>query len=87
MKFIDALSGGQKAKLILCNLMANNFDILILDEPTRNLSPMTNPALREALIKYNGTIIAVSHDKTFLKEVCDRFYKLTNDKLEMVNGI
>ena len=67
--------------------MANNFDILILDEPTRNLSPMTNPALREALIKYNGTIIAVSHDRTFLKEVCDRFYKLTNDKLEMVNGI
>ena len=83
---IRNLSGGQKTKIILCCFMASQSEILVLDEPTRNLSPMTNPALREALTKYNGTLITVSHDRTFIKQVCDKVYRLYEDKLILINN-
>lgn len=81
---ISSLSGGQKAKIILSNLMANNFDIIILDEPTRNLSPLTNPQLRRALKDFSGTILSVSHDRAFVREVADKVFKLTNNSLVQV---
>lgn len=78
---IGQLSGGQKAKLLLLKLIMDGCELLILDEPTRNLSPLTTSVLCRALAQYGGTIISVSHDRQYLKEVVSTIYVLTNDGL------
>ena len=78
---IGDLSGGQKAKLLLLRLMLDGSQVLVLDEPTRNLSPLSNPVIRRSLAAYPGTILCVSHDRKFLKEVCTSVYQLTEDGL------
>lgn len=74
---IGQLSGGQRAKLafLRANLMKCN--VLILDEPTRNFSPMSAPVIRDVLREFSGTIISVSHDRKYIDEVCDVVYELT----------
>lgn len=79
---IGELSGGQKAKIFLTRMMLENSDVLILDEPTRNFSPLSGPRIREVLSEYGGCIISVSHDRKFLTEVCDKIYSLTPAGLE-----
>lgn len=84
---IGNLSGGQKAKLILLRMILEGFNVLVLDEPTRNLSPLSNPVIREVLSAYKGAIISVTHDRKFIEEVCDVVYELKADglfKLETV---
>ena len=81
---IGQLSGGQKAKLLLLKLVLDRPNILLLDEPTRNFSPTSQPQVRQLLATYPGAIIAVSHDRIFLKEVCQKIYKLTEEGLEEV---
>jgi ATPase subunit of ABC transporter with duplicated ATPase domains len=76
---IKDLSGGQKAKLILLKLILNKNNVLILDEPTRNLSPLSNPVIRQMLKEYQGCIISVSHDRKYINEVCNTHYIL-NEK-------
>jgi len=78
---IADLSGGQKAKLFFIKMNLEKADVLILDEPTRNFSPLSNPILREVLKNYRGTILSVSHDRKFLKEVCTKLYRLTPEGL------
>ena len=78
---IRALSGGQKAKLLLTRMMLEGSDVLVLDEPTRNFSPLSGPRVREVLRSYGGSIIAVSHDRKFLTEVCDKLYTFTESGL------
>jgi len=78
---IGDLSYGQKAKLILLKMMLDKKNVLLLDEPTRNLSSLSNPVIREVLKDFNGCIIAISHDRKFLKEVCDIVYKLEEEGL------
>lgn len=81
---IGQLSGGQKAKLLLLKLVLDRPNVLLLDEPTRNFSPTSQPQVRQLLATYPGAIIAVSHDRIFLKEVCQKIYKLTETGLEEV---
>ena len=69
---VTSLSGGQKAKLFIVKLILEKANVLILDEPTRNLSPISNPVIRNLLKKFDGTIISVSHDRKFIEEVCTR---------------
>ncbi len=78
---IGELSGGQKAKLLLTRMALDGVNVLLLDEPTRNFSPMSGPRVRQALRDYGGTILSVSHDRKFLTEVCDRLYRLTPEGL------
>ena len=59
-------------------------NVLILDEPTRNFSPISGPRVREALRAYEGTVISVSHDRKFLMEVCDKLYRFTENGLVLV---
>lgn len=81
---IRELSGGQKAKLLLTKMMLDGVNVLILDEPTRNFSPISGPRVRGALVDYEGTIISVSHDRKFLSQVCDKLYRFTENGLAPV---
>lgn len=78
---ISNLSNGNKAKLFLGKLTLDRCECLILDEPTRNVSPLSNPVIRKVLKEYKGTIISVSHDRKYIDEVIDHLYILTSSKL------
>ncbi|WP_073998326.1 ATP-binding cassette domain-containing protein [Anaerococcus urinomassiliensis] len=81
---ISDLSGGQKAKLFFAKMNLDKAEVLILDEPTRNLSPLSKPEIIEALRAYKGAIIAVSHDKDFIDQVFDKVYELNGYGLHMI---
>ena len=74
----------EKIKIQLLKLLMQDPDLLLLDEPTRNFSPLSQPELLELFKKYEGTIISVSHDRTFLNQVCSKIYKLTSDSLNLL---
>ena len=78
------LSGGQQGKLLLLALVLQRANFLILDEPTRNFSPTSQPEIRKLFADYPGGFITVSHDRRFLKEVCTGLYRLTTHGLEAV---
>lgn len=78
---INDLSEGQKCKILLLKMIINNYDVLLLDEPTRNLSPLSNPVLRNMLNKYGGCIISISHDRKYINEVSSVVYILENGSL------
>lgn len=77
-------SEGQKAKLYLIKLMFDKKTFLILDEPTRNLSPLTNPIIRKALHDYPGTILFVSHDRLLLEEVATQILVMNESGLHIL---
>lgn len=71
------LSGGQKAKLMFLMMANSNANVLLLDEPTRNLSPLSGPVIRALFDQYEGCIITVTHDRLFVSGVCTREARLT----------
>lgn len=74
---ISQLSGGQKAKLLLLHLVLLRPQFLLLDEPTRNLSPLSHPEVTQLFVDFPGAIFCVSHDREFLQKVCPKIYELT----------
>lgn len=78
---VGEMSGGQKAKLLFLKLILDGANVLILDEPTRNFSPLSNPVLREILRAYGGAVISVSHDRKYMEDFCDKLYGLTAEGL------
>lgn len=80
---IERLSGGQKAKLLLLKVCMSGSNVLILDEPTRNFSPLSGPVIRKMLAEFPGAIISISHDRKYIDEVCDKVYRLTENGLHM----
>ncbi len=81
---IKNLSNGSIAKLLLIKLVLEECNVLILDEPTRNISPLSNPVIREVLKNFKGTIISISHDRLFINEVMDEIYELTKEGLTKI---
>jgi ATPase subunit of ABC transporter with duplicated ATPase domains len=79
---IRELSGGQKAKVLLLKMSLSDANVLILDEPTRNFSPLSGPVIRGILKNFPGAIISISHDRKYIDEVCDTIYELTADGLK-----
>lgn len=79
---LKSLSGGQKAKVFFAKM--NMDQVLILDEPTRNLSPLSQPEIIESLKAYKGAIIGVSHDKDFIEKVFDKVYELDYSGLRKI---
>lgn len=77
------LSGGQKAKLYFGKMALNPFDVLLLDEPSRNISPLSLDSLEEALIDYKGAMIMVSHDRNLIENVVDKVYELDKNGLHL----
>ena len=82
---IRSLSGGQQGKLLLLNLVLRKPNFLLLDEPTRNFSPTSQPEIRKLFANYPSGLVTVSHDRRFLKEVCTNIYRLTEHGLEVVD--
>lgn len=78
---IADLSGGQKAKLLLLKMSMAGSNVLILDEPTRNFSPLSGPVIREMLKNFGGAILTVSHDRKYIEEVATVVYELTKQGL------
>ena len=74
----DTLSGGQKARLEILCLDVEGHNLLLLDEPTDNLDIDSSEALEAALEGFEGTVLAVSHDRAFLQRL-DRFFLLDHD--------
>lgn len=81
---IAELSGGQKAKILLLKMSVSGANVLILDEPTRNFSPLSNPVIRKILKDFGGAIISISHDRKYIEEVCNTVYELTEEGLQKV---
>ncbi len=75
------LSGGQQAKIIYLKMVLDKSSVLLLDEPTRNFSPMSAPVVCNALKNFGGAIISVSHDLKYVEEVCDKVYILKDKRL------
>ena len=79
---ISQLSGGQKAKIFLLKMSLSGANVLILDEPTRNFSPLSGPVIRQMVKEFPGAVISISHDRKYIAEVCSRVYRLTADGLK-----
>ena len=76
-KKVSVLSGGEKARLTLAKLILSKMNVLILDEPTNHLDIPSREALENALLSFDGTIIAVSHDRYFIKKLANRIFDLS----------
>ena len=76
------LSEGQKCKILIIKTILEKVDVLLLDEPTRNLSALSNPVFRSILDHFEGCIIAVSHDRRFISEVADKVYEMNGNGLK-----
>lgn len=85
-KKIEKLSGGEKVRLILLELMQKEYNFLILDEPTNHIDIDTREILEEALKKYKGTILFVSHDRFFINTIAGRIVNIENYKMKSYYG-
>ena len=79
---IKELSGGQKAKVLLLKMSLSDANVLILDEPTRNFSPLSGPVIRNMIASFPGAVISISHDRKYIEEVCTKTYTLTEEGLK-----
>ena len=79
VKPISVLSGGERARLTLAKLMLKKVNLLIMDEPTNHLDIGSAEALENALLAFDGTIIAVSHDRYFINRIATRIIELDKD--------
>ncbi|MBR1651635.1 MAG: ABC-F family ATP-binding cassette domain-containing protein [Lachnospiraceae bacterium] len=80
---IRELSGGQKAKVLLLKMSLSDANVLILDEPTRNFSPLSGPVIRKMIASFPGAVISISHDRKYIDEVCTKVYELTENGLQV----
>lgn len=80
-KPISVLSGGERVKAALARLLVSDINGLILDEPTNFLDVETVPALADMLRDYGGTLIVISHDRWFVRQVTDTIYRIENHRL------
>lgn len=85
-KNVDTLSGGEKAKLCLLKLMLSGANVLLLDEPTNHLDIPSREVLEAALEDFEGTIIAVSHDRYFINKLSTKIYRMSTDGFTKFDG-
>ncbi|MCL1811724.1 MAG: ATP-binding cassette domain-containing protein [Methanomassiliicoccaceae archaeon] len=83
---IKTLSGGQRARVALCMLLLEETNVLVLDEPTNYLDIPARHAVEEALNEYDGTILAITHDRYFLDTVCTKVAEVKAGSVRIYNG-
>ena len=85
-ELVDHLSGGERRRVALCRLLIQEPDILLLDEPTNHLDIKSREVLLEALKNFEGTIILVSHDRHFLRELAEKVYEVDKNQVQIYPG-
>jgi len=85
-KKVRVLSGGEKGRLALAKLLLEPVNLLVLDEPTNHLDMRSKDILKEALRKYNGTMILVSHDREFLDGLCNKVFEFNKGLIREFPG-
>ena len=83
---VGTMSGGEKARLVLCMIVWQRPNLLLLDEPTNHLDLATREALSMALNEFEGTVLLVSHDRSLLRSVCDEFWLVSRGGVEPFDG-
>jgi len=86
-KKISFLSGGERSRLRFARLFSSPANVMLLDEPTNHLDIESREALESSLQEYTGTLMVVSHDIYFMKQVADRFYVIKSGRLEEINNL
>ena len=83
---VGTMSGGEKARLVLCMIVWQRPNLLLLDEPTNHLDLATREALAVALNEFEGTVMLVSHDRALLRSVCDEFWLVSHGGISPFDG-
>jgi ATP-binding cassette subfamily F protein 3 len=83
---VGSMSGGEKARLVLCMIVWQRPNLLLLDEPTNHLDLATREALAMALNEFEGTVMLVSHDRALLRSVCDEFWMVSRGGVAPFDG-
>ncbi len=81
-KSVMSLSGGEAIRLQLCQLFLGEYNILLLDEPTNFLDILALEALEQFIIAYEGTVIFVTHDKSFIENVAELQFTICDKKIK-----
>jgi ATP-binding cassette subfamily F protein 3 len=85
-KKVHVLSGGERNRLALCKLLLQPFNVLIMDEPTNHLDIASKNVLKEALKKFKGTLILVSHDRDFVQGLCEKVIAFKEQEVKVFLG-
>ena len=85
-KKIGKLSGGEKVRLMLAELIQKNINFLILDEPTNHIDIETREVLEESIKNYKGTVLFVSHDRYFINAIASRIIEISDNKINSYIG-
>lgn len=85
-KKVKFLSGGEKSRVVLATILAKPINFLVLDEPTNHLDISTREVLLSAIKKFDGTVMIVSHDRHFLKEITTKVFELDRNQLIITDG-
>ena len=87
-KKVSVLSGGERARLGMAQLMLSPYNVLVLDEPTNHMDILSKDRLKQALKNFDGTLIAVSHDRDFLDGLADKIYEFRDGRVrEHLGGV
>ena len=85
-KKVKVLSGGERARVALCKLLLEPYNLLIMDEPTNHLDITSKELLKKALAKYDGSLIVVSHDREFLQGLTEKVYEFKSQNIKEYIG-
>ncbi|MBQ2844260.1 MAG: ABC-F family ATP-binding cassette domain-containing protein [Alistipes sp.] len=87
-KKVKVLSGGERSRLAMARMMLEPRNLLVLDEPTNHMDMRSKDILKEAIMKYDGTVVVVSHDREFLDGMVDKIYEFRDGGVqEYLGGI
>ncbi|CAD5185797.1 unnamed protein product [Musa acuminata subsp. malaccensis] len=83
---VSVLSGGEKARLAFCKFMVKPSTLLVLDEPTNHLDIPSKEMLEEAISEYQGTVITISHDRYFIRQIVNRVVEVKDETMQDYAG-